>query len=499
MKFQPSKEEWKLIPEIFGNTGNSFLQHLELSDNDRILFSGMFGIGKTTFLNHFFNQSEILNKYNVFHLYPVNYSILSNGDIFKYIKYDILYNMLERKMLQNKSNLDFLAAEPSFVRKNLVNITSLLLLLIPKMGKQLYQLKEEIQNLHRVFLEFKITDEEENEAINKLINSYTKSDGELYEFNTVTKIIHSKLSSLKQENILIIDDLDRIDPKHIFRLFNVFAAHFDTKNDDKNKFGFDKIIFVCDVKNIRNIYKHVYGIHTDFNGYIDKFYSREVFHFDNVVNIKNILKQIFNQTTFLGDTPQHTEWLNKNHFLIETLVLIFSNLLIAGEINLRNILKNYKKEINLKQRLISLENTGGITDRRFRFFQLIRIVSSYFVDSDSLKSSVEKSIHSFSHYLFDEIYSLGFLYGELIHAIKIVDNSAHKTSSSNWNYKLENYIFSCEDKNLNEKLNIISSSVINVRKVQEGLGSRDININALNYFEFLLKAIEKIEKIGYLK
>ena len=45
-----------------------FNQHLKLSNNERIIFSGRFGTGKTTFLNHFFdNQME----YNVIKLYPL--------------------------------------------------------------------------------------------------------------------------------------------------------------------------------------------------------------------------------------------------------------------------------------------------------------------------------------------------------------------------------------------------------------------------------------------
>ena len=33
-----------------------FNQHLKLSNNERIIFSGRFGTGKTTFLNHFFDN-----------------------------------------------------------------------------------------------------------------------------------------------------------------------------------------------------------------------------------------------------------------------------------------------------------------------------------------------------------------------------------------------------------------------------------------------------------
>ena len=39
----------------------------------------------------------------------------------------------------------------------------------------------------------------------------------------------------------------------------------------KNKFGFDKIIVVCDYNNIQSLFHCRYGHDADFSGYIDKF------------------------------------------------------------------------------------------------------------------------------------------------------------------------------------------------------------------------------------
>ncbi|MFG5857743.1 hypothetical protein LDB17_06015, partial [Dysgonomonas sp. Shenzhen-Wh21] len=66
----------------------------------------------------------------------------------------------------------------------------------------------------------------------------------------------------------------------IFRILNIFSAHFDWFNmptDEfeqcyySNKFKFDKIITVCDYENIKHIYAHFYGPKTDFEGYISKY------------------------------------------------------------------------------------------------------------------------------------------------------------------------------------------------------------------------------------
>ena len=68
-----------------------FTTHLSITGNNRIIFSGPFGSGKTYFLNEYFKENT---DYEVFHLYPVNYSISQNGDIFELIKFDLLFELL---------------------------------------------------------------------------------------------------------------------------------------------------------------------------------------------------------------------------------------------------------------------------------------------------------------------------------------------------------------------------------------------------------------------
>ena len=72
-----------------------FKNHLAIPDNHRVFFSGPFGIGKTYFIKKFFEESE---EYISIHLYPVNYSVAQNEDIFELIKYDIIRNLIESKV-----------------------------------------------------------------------------------------------------------------------------------------------------------------------------------------------------------------------------------------------------------------------------------------------------------------------------------------------------------------------------------------------------------------
>jgi hypothetical protein len=91
-----------------------------------------------------------------------------------------------------------------------------------------------------------------------------------------------------------------MDPEHIFRILNVISAHYDSfmLEDDKeyyNKFGFDKIILVADINNIKSIYEHRFGKNVDFDGYINKFYSNSFFKFDSIKVGKALLEQLYNK------------------------------------------------------------------------------------------------------------------------------------------------------------------------------------------------------------
>ena len=100
------------------------------------------------------------------------------------------------------------------------------------------------------------------------------------ETDPFSKLLKDKIKELKGEkqSVLVLDDLERIDPEHIFRILNVFSAHLDSSNNEsENKFGFDKVVLVADYHNIKSIYQHKYGLDTDFNGYFDKFFSIEIF------------------------------------------------------------------------------------------------------------------------------------------------------------------------------------------------------------------------------
>lgn len=258
-----------------------FLAHLDLPNNHRIIFSGGFGTGKTYFLDKFYKDES---KYEAIHIYPVNYSVASNEDIFELIKYDIFFKLLEKGLDFEKVEIDKGAFLPFFLNNHATEIIPFLLGIIPKVGASLKDIAKGLIELNKKFKkEFNEANITDQDKIISYLAGFKNKRG-INEEDLYTQLICELVNQLKEDGkeiVLIVDDLDRIDPEHIFRIMNILSAHVDLKKgSDGNKFDFDKIILVCDIDNIRKIFANRYGADVDFSGYIDKFYSRSIFHYD---------------------------------------------------------------------------------------------------------------------------------------------------------------------------------------------------------------------------
>lgn len=309
----------ELIEKVF----QKFENHLNVENNNRVVFSGKFGIGKSYFLNVFFNDKKYEKEYFPIFINPVNYSIASNEDIFELIKFDILFQILSRdvivfeKLNFPKGNLihqyftnkfldDFISAS-DLIGENIVeeNASSSFGIL-KNLGKLLAKLSELSK---RDFQKFE--DEIQKNPELKIINSFFKQQeskiGSFYENNAITQLIYELIKNIEEQSkkkmTLVIDDLDRIDPEHIFRILNIFSAHDKL---GENKFGFEKVILVCDINNIKHIYYHFYGKNVDFFGYINKFYSSEVYEYSN----KNYVKYFEEDFKFNSfSDPEHLQFI----------------------------------------------------------------------------------------------------------------------------------------------------------------------------------------------
>lgn len=297
----------EIEPKLFHSASNKFAAHLQLEGNLRTIFSGKFGSGKTTFLDHFFAQNK--QDFVPVILHPVNYSIATNEDIFEYIKYDLLLEMLPEIDLDKLETFKLKLPEKAYLlwRNHPGELADRAITFLTRLGKPLHPsfaaieaMEIAVKSLQKEMNEYAAGLEQkysEHKVLALFIERIANKTSSLYEDSILVHLIEKIVGLLKaptttdgreRKVILIIEDLDRIDPEHIFRILNVFSAHFDSKQTrGENSFGIDTVVVVCDEENIRNIFANRYGGNVDYSGYIDKFFSISVFHY----NFAQVAKQ----------------------------------------------------------------------------------------------------------------------------------------------------------------------------------------------------------------
>lgn len=282
-----------------------FDEHLKI--NDRIIFSAHFGDGKTCFLNEYMEDRS--DKYEFIVLYPVNYQIAPNEAIMEYIKRDILFQLILKGHIRPDVRIPDAVLFQWYVSQNQSSLFMDMMHFMTSLPTNdsrwsvafqiLNTISQEITKKVKGFSIFKkeIESEDDFNKAAKYIESFSK---DIYELDVISYLIIQTLQRIKDKGrqpVLVVEDLDRIDPAHLFRILNVFSSHIDrscqcsiyTIYDDKgnkihtdelkNKFGFDKIIMVLDYITTQRIFCHFYGEEANYQGYIAKFLSHNVFHY----------------------------------------------------------------------------------------------------------------------------------------------------------------------------------------------------------------------------
>lgn len=288
--------------------------------NNRTILSSKFGDGKSYFLNKVRDNNKIKENFKFITIYPVNYQIVDNKDILELIKRDILFQLLYNEMIDDEIEFSKKDIISWFIHNKGVGLVGDLINFIPVIG-----LEPEVnhailiamgalqifKNFKNQFNDFKKEFDKTNDdhLLDTFLNKFEK-DG-IYECDVITSIIKKSIKSYKEKEnkqvVLIIEDLDRIDPAHLFRILNVLSANIDYSykifiKPDKllvgNKFELDNIILVVDYENLEHIYHHFYGEKTDFRGYISKFLSSVPFYYSlKEEKYKNTLNEISNLTS----------------------------------------------------------------------------------------------------------------------------------------------------------------------------------------------------------
>ncbi|MBQ4083085.1 MAG: hypothetical protein IJC77_02305 [Bacteroidaceae bacterium] len=264
------------------NKLNDFKNHLE--NADRMILSAKFGEGKSFFLQQVREDIERFSEYEFITIYPVNYVVAPNEDIFEYIKRDILIQLAKLDLLSGIDLERLITSIFSF--ENFKEVISFLFSCIPG-GNICSKLLDKATEISQKY-------EEQKKTYEKYFKTFEVQKGGLYEDDAYTQMIKEALNLLKngyneggkdnppKKPVLIIEDLDRLDPAHLFRILNVISAHIDDcSKPDKvgNKFGFSNIVIVMDYDTTQHIFEHFYGKEASYAGYMSKFLSEEPFRY----------------------------------------------------------------------------------------------------------------------------------------------------------------------------------------------------------------------------
>ena len=371
-----------------------FGEFLEEENNNNIVFSGIFGIGKSYFMNKFFNEYNN-NKYISLFLCSAKYSVASNEDIFEYIKADILLQLLSKSQCDFdtlKLNLTdyaylYLSSNIDKFIGNLLEIAGEVCQ-FSKVATGIIKLRE---SLKRSVAKQSINDEKE---VLEFFKSIQFKKGSIYEEDLITQIIHYLVRDEKAKSnkkaVLIIDDLDRIDQEHIFRILNILSVHNDYYSNNENKFGIDKTILVCDINNIRHIYENKYGVNVDFNGYIDKFYSKRIFYFDNG-------SQIISKLTYIVSGINCDSEIIKNRafWTHRVLIYILSALVQTGNLNMRDIVR-LQSEFVIDKRVRYKYKRDELNVSEIPAFLIIEFLRQIFDSKNGLDNAISVLSNKYS-------------------------------------------------------------------------------------------------------
>jgi hypothetical protein len=328
-----------------------FKKHLDLEENSRMIFSGIFGIGKSYFTERFFKENH--DDFISIKLNPVNYSVSSNQDIFELIKYDIGFQLFSQNVDFEKLDFETYFAGQFYLLDNYKETIRLLTKNLAKIDRRINAIVSSILEVGGQIKNFKESIQKDEKAeLKNFLETYILQEGTAREENLITELLCALIASLKakyskKKVVLVIDDLDRIDPEHIFRILNVFSAHYDYQGiEGENKFDFDKIILICDIENIRGIFHHKYGASIDFSGYIDKFYSLEVFEYNfSTTLIENLQNFLFDID--LKEKGGHLDLKSGDNYYVSELSFLLEHFIGCNKLNMRTLLNFLKKEIVL--------------------------------------------------------------------------------------------------------------------------------------------------------
>lgn len=293
-----------------------------LLSHDRVVLSAKFGDGKTFFLNKFKEKCKMDEEspFVFITLYPVNYQVLGNKDIFELIKHDVLLQILQAGIIDVKYEITDRMAFEFYVQSHFCTVGESFFEMLKSCGADDMVTKGFLAAFKSVnwlkSLKDKVGEYKRKIGQTAFLDDYlsTFDENSVYENDIITKIIRDNIKAYQEKYgkrvVLVIEDMDRLDPAHLFRIMNVFSAHMDYGYRSMhpidntlvgNKFGVSNVVFVMHEKNTEALFHHFYGECADYDGYMSKFYNKDIFRFSLAEEKEKYALALISEETGLGE------------------------------------------------------------------------------------------------------------------------------------------------------------------------------------------------------
>lgn len=293
-----------------------------LLSHDRVVLSAKFGDGKTFFLNKFKEKCmmDAESPFEFITLYPVNYQVLGNKDIFELIKHDVLLQILQTGIIDVNYEVTDRMAFEFYIQSHFCTVGESFFEMLKSCGaddmvtKGFFAAFKSVNWLKS--LKDKVGEFKKEIDQTAFLDNYlsTFDENSVYENDIITKIIRDNIKAYQEKNgkrvVLVIEDMDRLDPAHLFRIMNVFSAHMDygyrslqpiDSSLVGNKFGVSNVVFVMHEKNTEALFHHFYGECADYDGYMSKFYNKDIFRFSLAEEKEKYALVLISDETGLGE------------------------------------------------------------------------------------------------------------------------------------------------------------------------------------------------------